>query len=101
MYVDGGYVSGGADYAEMFESIDGMRIDVGYFVTLDGDKIRKATSLDTFILGITSATPGIIGDSGEMRWKEKFMTDEWGRILYEEVTVPEERDEKGNVIVAE
>jgi hypothetical protein len=103
MYVDGTFVPGGADYAEMFETTDGDPIDVGFFVTFDGasDKIRKATSQDSYILGISSATPSVLGNSGEMRWKDKFVTDEWGRIQQHEVTIPAQIDEEGKVITPE
>ena len=101
MFVDGAFVPGGADYAEMFETLDGKAIDVGYFVTTEGDKIRKATGRDTYILGVTSATPGIIGDSGEMRWKGKFVIDEWERIQHHEVILPAEKDKEGNIIILE
>ncbi|MGG0044190.1 peptidase G2 autoproteolytic cleavage domain-containing protein [Bacillus tropicus] len=84
MYIDGNtYVSGGTNYAEMFEIGNGT-IDVGFFVTLDGEYLRKATNQDNYILGITSATPSILGNSAEMRWKDKYLVDEWGRIKNEE-----------------
>ncbi|WP_332699102.1 peptidase G2 autoproteolytic cleavage domain-containing protein [Halalkalibacter lacteus] len=103
MFIDGTFVSGGADYAEMFETADGNSINVGYFVTFDGanDKIRKANKDDTYIVGVTSTSPGLIGDSGEMRWKDKFVTDKWGRVQRHEVTVPAQTDKTGNVIIAE
>jgi hypothetical protein len=49
LYLDGMVLAGAqADYAEMFETTDGNPIDVGYFVTLEGegDKIRKAKKED-------------------------------------------------------
>ncbi|MGM0878466.1 MAG: peptidase G2 autoproteolytic cleavage domain-containing protein [Bacillota bacterium] len=101
MFVDGMFVPGGADYAEMFETTDGNPIDAGYFVTTKGKKICKATSKDTYIAGVTSATPGVIGDSGEMRWKDKFVTDEWGRIQHHEVTIPAQTDNEGRIILPE
>ncbi|WP_410767810.1 peptidase G2 autoproteolytic cleavage domain-containing protein [Fontibacillus sp. BL9] len=91
MFADGAYSSTGADYAEMFEWLDHnpKREDrVGYFVTLDGDKIRKATLEDDFILGIVSANPSIIGDNNELNWKGRFITDEWGRTKYHLVETP-------------
>lgn len=67
-----------ADYAELFETADGKSIDVGYFVTAaKEEKIGKA--MQRIILGITSATPSVLGNSGEQRWNSKYMTDEWGR----------------------
>ncbi|PEZ11839.1 exosporium leader peptide, partial [Bacillus thuringiensis] len=101
MYIDGPtYVAGGADYAEMFEVVE-EPIDFGYFVTLEGEKIRKATAQDSFILGITSATPSVLGDSAEMSWQNKYVVDEWGQRQYEEVTIPAEKDAEGNVRIPE
>lgn len=96
---DRGWRGGGADYAEMFETVDGKPIDVGYFVTLEGDKIRKANKKDDYILGIVSADPAILADSGELRWKDKYVTDEWGRVQYHDVTIPEKKDKEGKVII--
>lgn len=92
-----------ADYAEFFEWEDGNKSAedrVGYFVKLSGDKISKCDDFDT-PLGIVSATPAIIGDSGELHWKNKFLTDDFGRLQYHEVTIPEEKDEEGNIIEEE
>ncbi|MGH0792180.1 peptidase G2 autoproteolytic cleavage domain-containing protein, partial [Bacillus cereus] len=85
MYIDGStYVANGTNYAEMFEVRNGT-IDVGFFVTLDGEFIRKATAQDEYILGITNDSPSILGNSAEMRWKEKYLVDEWGRIQFENI----------------
>lgn len=70
LYLDGAVISpAAADYAEMFETIAGNKIDAGYFVTLDGDgdKIRKANVNDDYILGVVSATPAIIADASDLR----------------------------------
>ena len=48
-------------------------------------------------MGVVSAAPGFVAGSGELRWKGKFKTDEWGRIVYEDVTVPEVKDKQGGV----
>lgn len=93
--------STGADYAEYFEWEDnnGNNEDrVGYFVTLDGEKIRKATSQDSYILGIVSATPSVIGDSCQDDWKNKYVIDDWGRIQYKEVQIDAKKDNDGNII---
>ena len=89
-YADGAYASTGADYAEYFEWEDGNPSSedrVGYFVTLEGDKIRKAVSIDDYILGIVSATPSVVGDNYEA-WQGKYVTDEWGRVQYHDVFIP-------------
>lgn len=89
-YGMGAWNSTGADYAEFFEWLDG-NVDnedrVGFVVALDGDKIRKATADDTYLLGIISANPSVIGDSHQDDWNNKFVTDEWGRIQYHWVDV--------------
>ena len=98
------YNSSGADYAEMFEWKDGNISNedrIGKFVTLDGDKIKLATSQDDYILGVVSGNPSIIGDSHDDQWAGMFEKDIYGRPVYEKVTIPEEKDEEGNIISPE
>lgn len=91
--------AGACDFAEMFESSNGETIDVGYFVTFDGEseKIRKANETDTFIIGITSSNPGVLADA-ENPACSKYLVDEWNRPIYEEVKLHEVKDPQGNVI---
>lgn len=101
VYSTGAYNTTGADYAEYFEWLDKNLSNedrVGYFVTLDGEKIRIATEKDDYILGIVSATPSVIGNSYDDQWIGREIRDEWGRIIYEEIEIQEERDEEGNII---
>ena len=98
------YNSSGADYAEMFEWEDGNISNedrIGKFVTLDGDKIKLATDQDDYILGVVSGNPSIIGDSHDDQWAGMFEKDIYGRPIYEKVTIPEEKDEEGNIISPE
>lgn len=94
MFADGAYASTGADYAEMFEWADGnpnSEDRVGHFVVFDEDspdKIRIATKADSYVLGIVSANPTIIGDNAELHWKGRWLLDGWGRKQYHDVTVP-------------
>ena len=94
------YHTSGADYSEYFEWQDenpNKEDRVGRFVTLDGEKIRYTKQGDD-ILGIVSALPAIIGDSPADSWKERYVTDVFGRRIIEEVTVPEQpakTDESG------
>lgn len=92
-----------ADYAEMFETVDGKAIDVGYFVTFADEtgKIRKANDVDDYILGVTSATPAVLAGSTDYTWQNRYMRDKWGRIQYETVTIPEITDGDGKVIILE
>ena len=93
----------GADYAEYFEWKDGNPNNedrVGYIVTLDGDKIVKANTGDD-VLGICSGTAMVLGDSAEWNWSKRYLTDDFGRIIYEDYDVEHEEikdEETGKVI---
>lgn len=83
----GAVTSTGADYAEYFEWLDGNPDNqdrVGLLVTLDMDKIRIANSGDE-ILGIISGTAAVLGDNYEDSWNGRWLTDDFGRIQYEDV----------------
>ncbi|KFN02537.1 peptidase G2 [Bacillus clarus] len=84
MYIEGAsYNASGTDYAQMFETADKKQIDVGYFVTFSTEeKIRKANASDSFILGVSSATPAIIGNSATLSWQKRYKTDAWGKRQY-------------------
>lgn len=97
--------STGADYAEYFEWKDGNPNNedrVGYIVTLDGDKIVKATSGDD-VLGICSGTAMVLGDSAEWNWSKRYLTDDFGRIIYEDYDVEHEevKDENTGKVIEE
>ena len=97
-YADGSWTGGGADYAEFFEWLDGNSSDEnrkGISVVLDNGKIRPATGSDNTdnIIGVISANPVVVGDSASERWKEKWITDDFGDPVYEEYTVTEWYDE--------
>ena len=95
----------GADYAEYFEWKDGNPNNedrVGYIVTLDGDKIVKANTGDD-VLGICSGTAMVLGDSAEWNWTKRYLTDDFGRIIYEDYDVEHEeiKDEKTGKVIEE
>jgi hypothetical protein len=97
-FCDGSFSGGGADYAEYFEWSDGNASDedrVGYSVVLDGNKIVKATDSDDVskIIGVISANPAFVGDNDIQRWKQKFLKDDFGREITEEITVTEWKGE--------
>lgn len=79
------YTASGADFAEAFEWLDDNPDSEdrrGLFVTLDGEKIRLASSNDDYILGVVSATPTVIGDAHTDDWQGKYETDVFGaRVL--------------------
>lgn len=101
VYCTGTYNTTGADYAEYFEWSDGNADNedrVGYFVTLDNNKIRIAKSTDSYILGIVSGNASVIGNSYNDQWQNMYVTDDFGRVQYEEVEVADVKDEEGNII---
>ena len=87
--------SAGADYAEFFEWKDGnpeAEDRVGYIVSLDGDKIILANEGD-YILGVVSGTATVLGDNPEWNWAKRWITDDFGRIQYEDVVIHHEAEE--------
>jgi len=90
----------GADFAEYFEWVDGNPNDedrTGLFVTLDGEKIKIANS-NNKVIGIVSVNPTLAGDLQAEEWKNKYVTDAFGRKIYEDVEIPETVDDKGKII---
>lgn len=89
-----------ADYAEFFEWLDENpdgEDRVGYFVTLDGDKIRIANSDDDYILGVVSGEPFVLGNGDCDTWNGMFLRDEFRRTIYEPAPKMEEiLDDDGN-----
>ena len=89
-----------ADYAEFFEWLDGnpdSEDRVGYFVTMDGDKIRIANPDDDYILGVVSGEPFVLGNGDCDTWNGMFLRDEFRRIIYEPAPKIEEiLDNEGN-----
>ncbi len=86
------FSAAGADYAEYYEWIDGNADNEdrrGCFVTLEGNKIRKATNEDDYILGVISATPSVVGNAHTDMWQGMYLTDVFGERLTEIVEVPE------------
>ena len=92
----------GADYAELFEWLDGnpdTADRAGRFVTLEGEKIRLAGPDDGYILGVVSGNPSVVGDVHDDQWQGMYLYDIFGRPLWEDVEVPEELDQDGTVLV--
>lgn len=79
--------SSGSDYAEYFEWFDGNPNNedrVGTIVALNCDKIYPANAEDD-ILGIVSGTATVIGDNPECDWHSRFLVDNYGRKIMEEI----------------
>lgn len=84
-YACSSMTTSGADYAEFFEWQDSnlnAEDRRGYFVTLDGDKIKIAAPND-YILGIVSALPAVVGN-GDEDWRGRYILDDFGAFIVEE-----------------
>ena len=83
-YAQKAYTTQGCDYAEYYEWLD-ENTDAedrrGYFVTLDGEKIKIANPGD-FVLGIVSAWPSVIGN-GDEDWLGRYILDDFGARIQE------------------
>ena len=82
---DSTYNSGGADFAEYFEWADGNpnvsdRIGRSVVITGASGKIGIATAGQT-PFGVVTGIAAYVGDSAGLRWKDKFLTDDYGRII--------------------
>ncbi len=101
----GSFASYGADYAEHWEWEDGNVNNedrVGLFVTFTGNKIRLSQSGDNLHkVAIVSASPAVVGDDDGKEWKYKYLTDVYGRFLYEEVTDSKGRKCQNRIISPE
>lgn len=85
----------GADYAEYFEWTDGnpkAEDRIGLLVALDGNKIKLAQPGDD-VLGAVSGTATVLGDDAEWAWQGKYMRDEFGRLIMEEIELYGEHGE--------
>jgi hypothetical protein len=87
-----------SDYGEYFENLKKGEIDMGVLIALEGANVRPAKKGEDFI-GAVSGTAAIrLGDS-PFGWQGRFLKDEWGRPVYEEIkdpawlpkTVPDEK----------
>lgn len=75
-----------ADYAEFFEWLDenpNAEDRVGYFVTLDGNKIKIADADDDYILGVISGAPFVLGNGDCDVWNGMYLRDEFRRLKEE------------------
>jgi len=94
-YADGSWNNSGADYQEYFESSDGSELEVGKSVVLDSDTIRvynAATDDADAIVGVTrpqadNKNSAVVGNTAWNHWTDKYLTDDWGVYLREDVTV--------------
>ena len=93
-YADGAWNDSGADYQEFFESSTGAALEVGVTVVMVNDKVRASTSDDSAdeIIGVVrpkadNKNSAVVGNTAWNHWTEKYLTDDWGVYLREDVEV--------------
>jgi len=102
-YADGSWGSPAADYAEYFESTTGNAIPFGKSVVIAFNPSGQSTLVREFdadldevdaIIGISrpkkhckNAT--VIGNNAAMKWKGKYLTNDFGEYSYEPYTIIE------------
>ena len=94
-YADGSWQGSGADYQEYFESQSGSAAEVGRAIVLDGDRVRyynADTDSTDDIMGVTrpqadNKNSAMVGNVAWNHWTDKYLTDDWGVYLREDVTV--------------
>ena len=94
------FTNGGADYAEYFESFNGISIPLGTVVELTGSFIKPCTIAENAI-GVISNKPSVLGNSDEGtadEWVGKYKKDIWGNYEWveEEYQSLTGIDEEGN-----
>ena len=89
------------DFAEVFPNLTGAEQGYGLLQTIDGFGVRPASEGER-VVGVTSATAGIILGDTPFSWQGRWLKDEWGAYIYEtiideetgeEITYPKENPE--------
>ena len=83
-----------ADYAEFFETVDGNSIESGVTVKLNNGKIEPCEE-DDVPIGVVrpSDASADIGNSAWSIWNGKYLRDDFGSYIREEISVKEWTDE--------
>ncbi|MFA5528405.1 MAG: peptidase G2 autoproteolytic cleavage domain-containing protein, partial [Peptostreptococcales bacterium] len=83
-----GQISSGhsfTDFAELFPNLTGQEQGYGLLQTIDSFGVRPAQEGER-IIGVTSATAGIILGDTPFSWQGRWLKDEWGAYVYETIT---------------
>ena len=102
-FADAAFNNSGADYQEYFESTSGVAAEVGRVVVLDNDKVRyynSTTDNTDDIMGVTrpeadNKNSAVVGNVAWNFWTDKYLTDDWGVYLREDVNVWSWTDDDG------
>lgn len=72
------------DYAELLPNLTSQEQGYGLIQTIDGYGVRPANEGDQ-IAGVTSATAGVILGETPFSWQARWLKDEWGAYIMEDV----------------
>lgn len=72
------------DFAELMPNGTGEEIPPGTLLTLDGGAVRPADEGED-ICGVVSHTAAVLAGDTPFCWQGRYLTDEWGRRIYEEI----------------
>lgn len=96
IYAKGGLSTTGHDFAEYYQNMVPGVIPDGTIVTLVGDRILPCQRIEDRILGVVSATAGLVGNAAELYWSERYRKTEFGRVITEKRHVT---DDQGNMYI--
>ncbi len=85
-YFDGGADLGVADYAELFElAVPGSPMAPGVLVALDEFGKAKVAEAGDEVIGVSTLAPSILGNAAPLNWSGRYLVDDWGVALRQDV----------------
>jgi hypothetical protein len=97
---DGSWTGGGADYAEYFESSNGLTIPLGKCVVIEPNNNNKVCLIREYkdsdllddIIGVVRAKrncsgASFVGNNHDDKWKKKYLTNGFGEYIMEDYNV--------------
>jgi len=76
-----------SDFAELFPNATGKEQGYGLLQTLDGYGVKPAQENDK-VIGVVSATAGVLLNDTSFHWQGRYLVDEWGKPVMEEIKDP-------------
>lgn len=73
-----------SDFAELFPNATGQAQGYGLLQTLDGYGVKSAQEGER-VIGVVSGTAGILLNDTSFHWQGRYLVDEWGMPIYEEI----------------
>lgn len=83
----------GLDYAEFIQNADGIPHEPGQTLAHRGLAVTLAKRGDP-ICGGVSVAPTITGGDDSIAWQGRYLRDEWGALVFEEVKVEKQRRDR-------